>query len=35
MKVPADWVRVCTERVWEASLVGVHCLEAWARIEIG
>ena len=26
-KVPADCTSVCTERVWDANLVGVHCLE--------
>ena len=34
-KVPTDWVRVCTESVWEANLVGVHCLEAWAWSDMG
>ena len=27
-RVPKDWVRVRTERVWDANLVGVHCLAA-------
>jgi hypothetical protein len=31
-RVPTDWVRVCTERVWDANLVGVHCLAACVRI---
>ena len=31
-KDPTDWVRVCTERVCEAILVGFHCLVVWVRI---